>query len=385
MKTRILAAIALSLAFTATTYAADVTSFLIGNGNWSLDANWSNAPALGGFPNNGNDGFTYDVTVGLFPRTVTLDQNITIQKYNQSGATVNGSFNLTHSDQFTWTGGQLAGTGTNFVNAALVINGIVQQTQRTMIPNVSATLSNGQLKMQSGALLSNQVGMTFNILDDSSVIDNSGGFFVNLGTLLKSGAGNNVSGEGTNVSVVTVGLTNSGTVLANAGTLWLACDGRSSGTFATMPSTTIIFGDANSAFHTLNGATLSGAGTIEFIGVNGTLLTNTVNAPGVNIDMISGELGGSGNMVNSGPFFWTGGQLAGTGTNFINGPLSINGIVQQTQRTIIPNVSTTLRNGQLKMQTSALLSNQVGITFNILDDSSVFDNGAVSLSAWARY
>ncbi len=159
-----------------------MTSFLIGNGNWSLDANWSNAPALGGFPNNGNDGFTYDVTVGLFPRTVTLDQNITIQKYNQSGATVNGSFNLTRQRPIhPGRAANWRARGTTSVNAALVINGIVQQTQRTMIPNVSATLSNGQLKMQSAALLSNQVGMTFNILDDSSVIDNSGGFLCQPG------------------------------------------------------------------------------------------------------------------------------------------------------------------------------------------------------------
>ena len=47
-------------------FAADVTSTwsTATSGNWNVNANWTNVPAMGGFPNNGNGGVaTYDATI----------------------------------------------------------------------------------------------------------------------------------------------------------------------------------------------------------------------------------------------------------------------------------------------------------------------------------
>jgi hypothetical protein len=66
--------------------ASDVLSTYRGvTGNWGVNGSWSNNPALGGFPNNGNGGVaTYDAVINS--GIVTLDQNIAIQKLDFNGA-----------------------------------------------------------------------------------------------------------------------------------------------------------------------------------------------------------------------------------------------------------------------------------------------------------
>jgi len=64
--------------------AADVTSTWSAaiSGNWNVNANWTNVPALGGFPDNGNGGVaTYDAVIGPAgaPYTVTLNTNVTVE------------------------------------------------------------------------------------------------------------------------------------------------------------------------------------------------------------------------------------------------------------------------------------------------------------------
>src|SRR5262249_54088679 len=107
------------------TFGADVVStFKGGSGLWGVAINWTNTPFLGGFPNNGNAGVaTYDAI--LPGGTVTLDTNIVIQKLTQSGGTITGTNNLTANDLHTWKGGTLSGSGTNFDNGGLLVNGTV--------------------------------------------------------------------------------------------------------------------------------------------------------------------------------------------------------------------------------------------------------------------
>ena len=108
--------------------AADVTStWSTASSNWGVNANWTNVPALGGFPSNGNLGvLTYD---GVLANggTITLDQNITIQKFTLSSGIVTGSFNLTLNDNLAWSGGTMSGTGvTSVAGAASTISRAAQ-------------------------------------------------------------------------------------------------------------------------------------------------------------------------------------------------------------------------------------------------------------------
>src|SRR5687768_7930856 len=86
--------------------AADVVStFNPGGGsrNWGSSASWSNSPPVNHFPNNGNGGFTYDAVVNT--GSLTLDQNITIQKLNWTGGNLFGEADLTLNELLTWSGG----------------------------------------------------------------------------------------------------------------------------------------------------------------------------------------------------------------------------------------------------------------------------------------
>src|SRR6185436_17472488 len=96
--------------------ASDVLSTYRGvTGNWGVNANWSNNPALGGFPNNGNGGVaTYDAVINS--GTVSLDQNIAIQKLTFTGGTIASNFNLTANDLFNWTGGIIDDAGVTIAN-----------------------------------------------------------------------------------------------------------------------------------------------------------------------------------------------------------------------------------------------------------------------------
>jgi len=83
----------------------------VGNGAWVEDGNWSNAPPMGGYPDNGNQGFTYDAVV----RAVAVDigQAITINKL-----TVDNNALLSGPGPLTALGPTLMGNAINgFINS----------------------------------------------------------------------------------------------------------------------------------------------------------------------------------------------------------------------------------------------------------------------------
>ena len=114
--------------FATAGFAADVTSTwnTATSGNWNVNANWTNVPALGGFPNNGNGGVaTYDATISPTgsPYTVTLNTNVTLEDLllNSANATLShtsgtltatGAINLT-AGTFSLAGGTIANSTVN--------------------------------------------------------------------------------------------------------------------------------------------------------------------------------------------------------------------------------------------------------------------------------
>jgi hypothetical protein len=360
--------------FTINAYAVNVSSVWQNvTGNWGVAANWTNFPNTANFPNNGNGGNTYDATLG--GGAATLNQTIIIQNFNFNGGTVGGSNNLTENAVFTWKGGTYSGTGTNFATGGLAVSGPVVLSQSTLVPAVSSTLTNGYLDIANAAVVSNATGLVIDILDDSSFLDTAGiATLVNLGTIEKTGAGNDVSDQGLSNSVIGSLFTNRNVVLANVGTLSITLGGYSSGTFTTAPTGCILF----TANYTLDGGTLSGSGTVEINNGNGVIaLTNTVTATVANFLQASGTIGGPGNLVIDGLYKWTGGTTSGTGTNFINGSLVVDGPVILSQRTLVPTVSSTLTNGYLNIANGAVFSNMPGLVINFQDDSSFLDTSGI--------
>ena len=309
--------------FARSAHAAAVTStWKVGSGVWSASTNWTNAPFLGGSPNNGNAGVaTYDAVVPS--GTVTLDTNIVIQKFTQSGGTVGGSFNLTANELHTWKAGTLSGAGTNFDAGGLAATGTVFLSGRRLEPMMSATLAGGSLHMGSGAVLTNKSGITFSILDDSSVF-NDGGLtapaFLNSGRLSKSGSGNGVSGVGAGVSRIDVPFTNNGMVVAESGTL------RFTSSYVQTAGFTVLTGGVISASVPLDirGGSVIGSGTIV-----ATVTNNGAVAPGFSPGLIE-IIGNLISLPNATTSFELAGTNAVTGYDVmrISGTAALGGALQ---------------------------------------------------------
>ncbi len=96
-----------------TSWSADSSAkWLGGSGNWSDPLQWDSNP---NYPNNNST--TYDATIN--DGTVTLNQDITIQRLFMNGGTLDGSSTLTLNDGLTMTGGTL---GNPFFSSPITIN-----------------------------------------------------------------------------------------------------------------------------------------------------------------------------------------------------------------------------------------------------------------------
>lgn len=101
-------------------------------GKLEVDANWTNVPALGGFPNNGNGGVaTYSATIGPVgsPYTVTLSTNVTIE--NLVLNSVNATLSQT-SGTLIATGAITLSTGTYQLQGGTITNTTLNETGGTL-------------------------------------------------------------------------------------------------------------------------------------------------------------------------------------------------------------------------------------------------------------
>src|SRR5262249_37480218 len=110
------------------------------SGNWNVDANWTNVPALGGFPNNGNGGVaTYDAVISPVgsPYTVTLSTNVTVANLslNSASATLNHTSGI-----FTTTGAIAVSAGTYQLSGGTIANSTINITGGTL--TIAANSSN---------------------------------------------------------------------------------------------------------------------------------------------------------------------------------------------------------------------------------------------------
>ncbi len=212
------------LAFSAAPlFAATFTStWTGGSAVWSSGANWTTPGAPGTSPNNGLPTPTYDAVLGV-NSTVTLDQNITIQKFTMSTGTVTGNLGLTTNELFTWSGGIIGATGASpgafNANGGLSLAGSTKTLNGRTLNNTGAAMwTAGQLSTGNGSVFNNQLGATFDTNFDGSFLNNQGGLgtsiFNNVGTFTKSAGGGTTTFGST--------FNNTGTVDVQSGTLTLS-------------------------------------------------------------------------------------------------------------------------------------------------------------------
>ncbi|QDT73430.1 beta strand repeat-containing protein [Lacipirellula limnantheis] len=285
-------------------WGADVTSTLVGSGNWTDSAVW-NTPQ---FPQNGNGGLTYDAVVNANSVTIPAATNIVIESLTLGGGRIGGEGSLTLNGASTWTGGTLAGPtagtgqftragsgpitaggGQKFFDGAVTNAGTLLWQQGPIYAGDGTTTSTGHTFTNTGLVDLQGDGTSFAQNYAGSVANAAGG------TLRRS--------VGTGLATITLPVENQGTFDVDTGILALSGGGSSSGVFDVASGAIL---DLSGNFTLNDGASAIGAGAVRF--ASGTLAVNgtaTIN----NLDLFGGVVSGGVNL--SGNVAWTGGTFRG--------------------------------------------------------------------------
>src|SRR5262249_29936335 len=156
-----------------------------------------------------------------------------------------------------WSGGTESGLGTSTFNGQLLVNGSVTLSQRALWPMTAALQTNGSLNLNTSATLNIPSNVVYSIGDDSSQFGGSGTIY-NWGTLIKSGASNNISSAGNGISRLDGTVINSNKVESAAGTLLLDGPGFCFGNLQADAGARV---EVNSPGFTWVGSLVSGSGT----------------------------------------------------------------------------------------------------------------------------
>ena len=310
-------------------------------GNWATANNWSPHQVPGatdfayitnsstytvtnsanttvaGLTLGGDSGTQTLVTSGTF--TLNGDgQGNANATLNISGGTWGGSGMLTLAGPLNWTGGLI--TGGVQCNGGAISGAADKRLVGGRLVNAGLLTFSGPIfYAYSGASISNLATATFDITGDVGIIFAGSGYgtIYNAGLFRKSG--------GTGTAGVAMTFNNTGTVLAQTGTLSLQNGGTNSGIYSATGAGTLSFGGGT---HTLDaGSLVTGDGTVGCSGgtanVNGTVATsgtllvnggvlnvNTVGSAGA-VAVSGGTLGGSGAITTGGALNWTGGWISG--------------------------------------------------------------------------
>jgi hypothetical protein len=122
---------------------------------------------------------------------VTVNQAITIEKYNLTGGNNTGAgFTLTLNDLLTWTGGSFSGPGTVTANGGSTLSGSLKTLYGPRVMNLSgtSTWSTGGIDLYFNAVLTNTLGgtLTNTFSGEMRTPSFTGGFFNNAGTFTKN-------------------------------------------------------------------------------------------------------------------------------------------------------------------------------------------------------
>ena len=254
--------IVLALAPLSRSSAADFSAIWDGgNGNWGDALHWNTNPY---YPNN-TGGITYNATINS--GTVTLDRDITIQRFFFNGGILTGAAELTLSEGLTWAGGTLGSTINLEASSTSTIappsgGSVTHFLNGTINNSGSVTQSDGIYSAAGGATINNLVGATWTVQQGAGLYGfngpftfNNAGDFVVSGTLAPFATFNNVG-------MMT---------LATGGGVRFERGGSASGIFNVAAGAGLTFGgfDTPSTSYTLNAGTLiNGAGSTV---VDGTL------------------------------------------------------------------------------------------------------------------
>jgi uncharacterized repeat protein (TIGR01451 family) len=299
----------------------------------------------------------------------------------QSGGTLQGADTLDVTGVFNWSGGTQNGPGTTNANGGFNLTGGVNLNSGRTLNNAATGVisANGFYNGGNGAVFNNLPGATLDIQNDLRLGGFLGGTdtFNNQGTLTRSVA--------TGTFTIFAAFNNTGAVTVNTGTLTLANDSTSTGSF-TVTGTLHLSGGT----HNFNAAsTVTGSGslilntTVNFnagsVASNtGPILLNggvTTFQTGAAVTMSAltqtfGTLQGPDTIHITGVFNWSGGTQNGPGTTNANGGFNLTGGVNLNNGRILNNAAMGVisSGGLYSGGNGAVFNNLPGATLDIQSD-----------------
>jgi hypothetical protein len=354
----------------ADTYAVGDTAFRFG-GRANFNATSSTTTlTFGGGDNNvlgGSGAFTVNglltwgsgkitgsgPTLPLF----TVNGDITLAIQGGTSGLDHRQLDFAANHTATWLNGSQSLPLTN--GAAFNNNGtfVVQSNAALALSNATFT-NNGTFTVQSNFDLVFSSGAG---IDNSGVFDAQGNvrFFIGTGTV--AGFHNKNNGifrksVGTGITTVNIPFTNDGTVDLQTGTTDFLVGGTSTGPWTVAAAAALEFVDSAGTWNLNTGSTVSGGGTVRFLGgtvnladtysvdhtligglfgvavggavanFNATSTTSTLELDG----FFGGTLGGAGNFTITGFFTWTGGLMTGAGTTTASGGANLGSVSSVT-------------------------------------------------------
>jgi hypothetical protein len=259
----------------------------------------------------------------------------------ESSGTLTGSDTINVSGLTTWTGGTMSGSGTTAAQGGLQLGASDGTSHyeyletRTLSNAGSATwVGTESLYQSDGSTFANLATGTLNFQANGNWYDSD-----STATLLNQGTLKQTAGSGT--TQIEVFLNNSGSVLANVGTLEFDEGGTATGSFTVAAGATLLFSGSDK-FTFGTGSSVGGAGTVTYsygTTVPVTLINSNVSgtltiSSGSIVDfegnvtvgalvMSGGTLTGAGTVTVTGLTTWTGGTMSGPGTIIAQGGLQL--------------------------------------------------------------
>ncbi len=324
------------------TQAADFSCIWKGKileaGKWT-DLKWDSCN--GTFPNN-TGSTTYDATLRTGFAGVDLSDKIEIQNFNFNGGTLKGINELTVTEVFNWSRGNLMGTGIIEVRGELGVLELskgrkVMGKEQTLINSQTANWSGGSIDLFGNSELVNSRGATFYVTGDrlrmfgsrtaqfinegdgSIDEDENGRIVINLGDPSK-----NVQFDGPDFN-------NNGIVTVQQGIARLGGGGTSAGAFEVAEGQLLNFSGGT---HTLLPSSSVTGSNVEFSYKDSGGSTTIQGAYNVDNTLISGNSAIFSSLIPSytGTLTQTGGFLDGIGDVAVTGKTILAGGWVQSPR-----------------------------------------------------
>jgi fibronectin-binding autotransporter adhesin len=289
--------------------------------------------------------------------------------WNQTSGTLSlGGFTLSQTGSVALNGGYVLGAGTMTLAGATEFAGSYLSGSVSLVNKGSAT-QNATFYDGSSATdttkITNAAGATYTIDGSYGLYGAAGASFANLGSLVKS--------DGSGTAIIGVSASNTGTISINQGTLR--------------------FSGANNSFK----GSIGGAGTLEFNTGADLLTRTTVTVGHMLLDGATVTLGSSlhytgeftqtvgtlalgGFIETLGTASLEGGAISGSGTLAVNGATNVSGSAALTGSVVLSNSGAISATGAYYVgyygSDTAELFNQAGATLSLLDNSSLYGEGA---------